>query len=699
MPVPFMICDIICTMFRRKKSVNKKRLEHKLYLARETPEAVFDLSECDLINVPNGIYSLCKVFLKESLMLQNNQLSSLSGGGDIKDLSNLKVLNLGNNFFTSLPEDICLIKNLQELYIDNNQLKGLPNSICHLVNLRIISASDNNLKHLPEDIGCLINLQILKLLNNPHLKHLPKNICKAQRIVLIEIDSDNVLYPPSEIVANGTEDIMKYICSDVGFEYVPPSELPSIDITKEDITGNIDEPDKFEAKIWDRERLKLKKMQEFLEIERNNELLQKQEVELASVHRVNREKLLASLTEQQSRFDTKLSKLHQEKECERFRLIEQLQEAENNADVAINYLLALNKEPMAQLLEKEMEEEQKLLAAVNRYNETLCKDDILAAMQDILRQETEMFNQFDKDRIETSRSILEQELEVDSKLAHILQDQDIHKANLVAQLMEDSDLQKAAVGALLERGDARSWGLLQQVRIVEGQLCALTTIEIDRKKLQMDEHLNDLSEKRINLSILLIDLLDQQKERRNQLLSTLQCMEEFNSEHMEDFWLRQYQRLLEKLPEGLKKNIDPKLAEALLSNGVLHCLPFLAKLTQSKCHTKDITDLHLLEAGITTPSDRLKILDALHVYSKENLFCDFTPSAPGHDIEHEGPSAPLPDDFRAIGSTECVICMETECHIIFVPCGHLCCCSNCSLKVDECPLCRTVIERKISTMV
>lgn len=41
-----------------------------------------------------------------------------------------------------------------------------------------------------------------------------------------------------------------------------------------------------------------------------------------------------------------------------------------------------------------------------------------------------------------------------------------------------------------------------------------------------------------------------------------------------------------RLPEGLsqaQKNIDPTLAQALLVNGVIHCLPFLAKLTQSQC--------------------------------------------------------------------------------------------------------------------
>lgn len=55
--------------------------------------------------------------------------------------------------------------------------------------------------------------------------------------------------------------------------------------------------------------------------------------------------------------------------------------------------------------------------------------------------------------------------------------------------MVDSELQKAAVSTLLERGDLRSWGLLQQVRLVETQLAALTNIELDRKKLKMDQHI------------------------------------------------------------------------------------------------------------------------------------------------------------------------------------------------------------------
>lgn len=80
-------------------------------------------------------------------------------------------------------------------------------------------------------------------------------------------------------------------------------------------------------------------------------------------------------------------------------------------------------------------------------------------------------------------------MEKDDHLLERLSCNNSERAEFVAKLQNDEELQKVAVGALLERGDARSWGLLQQVRLVESQLAALTAIEIDRKRLELDQHL------------------------------------------------------------------------------------------------------------------------------------------------------------------------------------------------------------------
>ncbi|VEN42043.1 unnamed protein product [Callosobruchus maculatus] len=432
------------------------------------------------------------------------------------------------------------------------------------------------------------------------------------------------------------------------------------------------------------------KVKQFLETERYNELMQRQELELAIASKTDRDKLLAMLAEQQIVLDEELHKIQREKETERFRLIEQLQEEENNTHMMVNNLLALDSQPLAQLIEQEQKETEKLLTIVNEYDESLRKDDILKAMQDILEQETARFKQVDEDRMVASKSILEQETELDGKLTDILRNQDEYKAKLVNDLKIDTDLQKAAVATLLERGDARSWGLLQQIKLVESQLARLTTIEIDRKKLQMNQHLNDLCDQRIGLSCLLMSLIDQQKERQSQLISTLQDMEE-NSSDINDFWLKQ-------LPEGLsqaQKNIDPSLAQALLVNGVIHCLPFLAKLTQSQYNLTEVTDSNLSDAGLNSGNDRRRILDAFHMYGKEKQLNKQSniPSAP--PLLDEA-SAPPPEEINTFTTVECVICLDIECQVIFVPCGHLCCCHHCGSKISICPMCRVDVEKVIT---
>ncbi|KAI8522832.1 hypothetical protein RHMOL_Rhmol13G0027300 [Rhododendron molle] len=45
----------------------------------------------------------------------------------------------------------------------------------------------------------------------------------------------------------------------------------------------------------------------------------------------------------------------------------------------------------------------------------------------------------------------------------------------------------------------------------------------------------------------------------------------------------------------------------------------------------------------------------------------------------------------------CVICLEQEYNSVFVPCGHMCCCTVCSSHLTNCPLCRRRIEQVVKT--
>jgi hypothetical protein len=48
----------------------KARLEHKQYLAQESPEPIYDISDCGLKTVPPGVFYRCKIARKEALLLQ-----------------------------------------------------------------------------------------------------------------------------------------------------------------------------------------------------------------------------------------------------------------------------------------------------------------------------------------------------------------------------------------------------------------------------------------------------------------------------------------------------------------------------------------------------------------------------------------------------------------------------------------------------
>lgn len=40
----------------------------------------------------------------------------------------------------------------------------------------------------------------------------------------------------------------------------------------------------------------------------------------------------------------------------------------------------------------------------------------------------------------------------------------------------------------------------------------------------------------------------------------------------------------------------------------------------------------------------------------------------------------------------CSVCMDCDISTVLCPCGHMTCCQNCVVRLDECPLCRTAIQ-------
>jgi len=69
--------------------------------------------------------------------------------------------------------------------------------------------------------------------------------------------------------------------------------------------------------------------------------------------------------------------------------------------------------------------------------------------------------------------------------------------------------------------------------------------------------------------------------------------------------------------------------------------------------------------------------DGGHLNNKEN-----------EENEETTKSDPPPAQKDEEDDRNCVVCLDARFELIFMPCGHSCCCGNCGEKVEQCPLCR-----------
>ncbi|CAF4782461.1 unnamed protein product [Pieris macdunnoughi] len=669
-------------------------LDRKLYIARESPEPEFDLSGCNLRQLPSGIFSICKVFRKDYLYLQNNKLKTLEEGGQLADLQLVKTLNISKNNFTQIPKSIRFLLSLTELYLQENQITYLPDEIKFLQTLKILDVSRNNLKKLNPVLGQLKSLRKLIIIGNKDLTEICKELCLASNLCSIELDCEQFYIPPPEVTIMGTEAIMKFLCFQANITYTPP--VPDSDNILPAYGGN-QAVDLFtKPKItW----------------EEAEQAVQQKEDQIYKANQVQREKMLSNVLKEQLSLDIEISKIHEGRELERQMLINTIQKEEQNIECLINNFIGYDKlkpEIIQQQLAHEQLEHDHLLEITRQNYDNIKRSDILKTMQQLLEENCSVGNymKYYKDNLnDVKKNLLIQETEVDGKLEQLLNAKDQLREGQVQLLLEDQDVQKAMVSSLLDQVDARSWSLNQEISLVSSHLAKLSVIEQEKRKINIVDNYNELLEQRIHLVTLLDDLFIQKNKRRKQLIDTLHEAEN-ESNNKTDFWLQSYKKLLDCAPPSLLsigKSLDPLLVNYLLQEGVIHCLPFLVNILFSDTSLLNITAQDLKLSGVSLKIDQENIIKAINKYvvSKNgNEFTSLNTSAP-----------PLPSEDSEIGvlsqiennmsvDGECVICMECKSQVVFVPCGHMCCCQSCSQKdITSCPMCRSNIERIIKVLI
>lgn len=704
-----MGCAVSCvnraTMLLFGKPTNdtdtRARLERKLYIAKESPEPLFDLSECELRQVPSGTYSICKVYRKECLYLHINSLQTLEEGGQLSDLYLIKVINLSSNRFSQLPNDIRYFVNLTELYLQDNLIKSLPDSIQFMQSLQILDVSNNKLKSLTPSLGKLKCLTILKLTDNEDLTELCPELCFATNLTFLEIDGEQFVFPPPEVATQLTVEIMKYLCAKMNVEYSPPLAIESDISIIQSPNSVIDPFAKHNALTW----------------EEQEAAIVEQEKRLHRAAKEQREKFLNKIMQEQMELDQEIAKVQMEKEMDRQKLIKSIQEDEQEIECLVkNFIQSeyLKPEVIQQQLAYEQAEHDRLLEITRQNYDNVRKADVLRAMEMLIEEDYSIKHskKYHEDSFNNMKqSMLLQDLEVSEKLTELLNAKDQSRTALVKQLLEDQDVQMAIVASLLEKVDARSWSLNQEISIISLHLARLSVIEQEKKKLHISYNYNELLQQRVHLINLLDDLFDQQNKRRKQLVDTLREMES-ESNASNDFWLKNYQKLMESAPKtilDIGQCLDPALANYLLQEGVIHCLPFLVKFLFSGEPLLNITPEELKSNGVMLTSDREGIIRAINAYvgakSQNHNFeasTSLQPSAPPDLTDEQNCTGMVPTNKTAdfVTEAECVICMDAKSEVVFVPCGHMCCCHPCSNKeMDSCPMCRSSIERKIKVII
>ncbi|KYN06489.1 E3 ubiquitin-protein ligase LRSAM1 [Cyphomyrmex costatus] len=642
--------------------------------------------------------------------MYDNKLSSLSGGGALCDLSLLTVLDIHGNEFTTLPSDIKHLSSLKELHLQDNNIRKLPNEIVYLNKLTILNVSRNNLKQLPDGIGQLQQLNILDISHNKLLYNLPKSLGYAQQVTNLNIDGLNLSYPPQDILDGGTIVIIAFLANESGVDYSPENSVSETDISRDMSSDDMqtvyhNKSNDVQAALQKQNKMKEHRQNALLEVEKNIKQQQEYEIEVQSMLKAHKKKLLEDVALQQIQLEQELEKVQQERDTNRARLLSYIYNAEREADNVIKEFLRNSEEErqsQAELVEREKQEEMQLLSSCHSEQSLLRTKDTLFAMEKLLEDEmcrARKWEEHTKYKDYTVQSLLTLEVRNNDHLAQIVHDQEKSRQDLIDRLRRDEVLQKAAVTALLERSDARSWSIIQQMNLVQSQLAALTNIELERRKLEITQQINEIADKRVALTDILIDLLEQQTNRRAQLLETINTIEQqrgiSNVRRDSLFWLMQYQSLMEARPQGLLEMLEPMLVRHMAIAGVLHCLPFLATLPSL---LPNISDEQLKNIGINCESDRAAIMFAVENYLSEIKLSDsnrspVTASAP---LEEASTSDQDYNSIQNVNIIECVICFDLQCEVIFLPCGHFCCCSICAEKISaECPMCRSLIERKV----
>ncbi|XP_075572502.1 E3 ubiquitin-protein ligase LRSAM1 isoform X1 [Pelecanus crispus] len=718
--------------FRKKKPSDdaRKRLEYQMCLAKEAgADDILDISKCELSEVPYGAFATCKVLQKKVLIIHTNNLTSLVPKScSLLSLITVKVLDLHDNQLASLPADIGQLTSLQVLNLERNLLKCLPQSIGDLAQLQMLNVKGNKLKELPATVTGLRSLRTLDISDNM-LQELPRVLAHIRTLETLTLDASSMTYPSPDICSAGTESIQQFLCKECGIAYYPPSQylLPvlesdgrgtSVDGVDRAVHKYLEEESEWQNKFLDYEKRKEKKMQEKLEFERRLNMGQREHALLVQQINSQKDEILQTVREDQMRLEEGLTKHQRCLEEERLKLLQQLKQAEQGIASRIQKLLEDNQRQnqssdILKSLENERIRMEQLMAITQEETEHLRRREVASAMQQMLAESYK--NKLIQMTYESRRQDLVNQAcsslaETDQKFQQILAWQQLDQNRAVSEILQQIEMQKAAFEALQVKKDLMHRQIRNQIKLIETELLQLTQLELKRQELDTETLQGVITEQRQALGYLLQQLLKEKKQREEELRQLLLEMEAKSETKQENYWLIQYQRLLNQKPLSLKlqeEGLERQLVNLLIELSAEQYVPVFAHHRISLQALSTMTASDLEKIGVTEAGLQHAILKrAQEILAVAKTIPELlrtvdaeVPAAPEPSAPFEEPLSPVvptaPPLLWDEKKSECVVCMEQETQTVFLPCGHVCCCQTCCERLHSCPLCRKDITQRI----
>ncbi|NXD27911.1 LRSM1 ligase, partial [Spelaeornis formosus] len=524
--------------------------------------------------IPYGAFATCKVLQKKVLIIHTNSLTSLVPKScSLLSLITVKVLDLHDNQLASLPADIGLLTALQVLNLERNLLKSLPQSIGDLAQLQVLNVKGNKLRALPDSVSGLRSLRALDVSGNV-LQELPRLLAHARTLQTLTLDASAMTYPPPDICSAGTEAIQQFLCKECGIAYYPPSQnlLPTLESdgggTSVDGVDRTVEKYLEEQSEWQEIPVihlssysyQERKTQEKLEFERCLNMGQREQALLVQQLNSHKDEILQTVREEQQRLEQGLSKHQRYLEEERLKLLQQLKDTEQGIASRIQKLLEDNQRQkrssdILKSLENERIRMEQLMAITQEETEQLRRREVASAMQQMLAET------YKNKLLQTTSESRRQDLvskacsslaEMDQKFQQILAWQQLDQNKAVSQILQQIEMQKTAFEALQVKRDLMHRQIRNQIKLIETELLQLTQLELKRQELDTEMLQEAVTEQRQALGCLLQQLLKEKKEREEELKQILLEMEAKSETKQENYWLIQYQRLLNQKPLSLK---------------------------------------------------------------------------------------------------------------------------------------------------